>query len=97
MEKWEQANHHRKNRDRHNNTLFEEYFKDHEKPTRRYKSPVTRIDIAAKERLSVLNDLELMNLNSRTLYPGLEGFAKSIAWEIDLYGKNGTFSDYLQK
>ena len=78
-------------------SLFKEYFKNHEKPTRKYKSPVTRIDVAAKERLNVLIDLELMNLNSRTLYPGLEGFAKSIAWEIDLYEKNGNFSDRLQK
>jgi len=78
-------------------SLFEKYFKDLKSQSRQFKSPVTRIDISVKDRLNILNDLELMNINSRTLFPGLEGFAKSLNWEIELYEKNGCFADRLLK
>lgn len=57
------------------------------------QSPIIRIDIHKNQRLKAISELSLMGISSRMVYPGMEGFAKSIDWYIDRYKITGAFSD----
>ena len=46
--------------------------------------PIVRIDIADEARQDAIEDLTLMNINAGTMYPGLDGFAKSFQWQYEL-------------
>lgn len=52
----------------------------------RFPPPVTRIDISNAARRSAIRDLDRMNINAQTMYPGLEGFIKSFRWKYELRG-----------
>ncbi|MCP3940989.1 MAG: hypothetical protein GY710_05845 [Desulfobacteraceae bacterium] len=46
--------------------------------------PIVRIDISDEARYDAIEDLTRMNINAGTMYPGLDGFAKSFRWEYEL-------------
>lgn len=46
--------------------------------------PIVRIDIADEARQDAIEDLTLMSINAGTMYPGLDGFAKSFQWQYEL-------------
>ena len=46
--------------------------------------PVKKILIPVSERITALSDLSLMNISNRTLFPGLDGFARSLKVFSDL-------------
>ena len=46
--------------------------------------PIIRIDISDEARHEAIEDLTLMNINAGTMYPGLDGFAKSFQWQYEL-------------
>jgi len=43
-----------------------------------FAARVVRIVLAAKMRANALHDLNYMNINRSTLFPGLDGFAESL-------------------
>ncbi len=48
------------------------------------RQPLYKIIIPAAARLGLLEELDKMNINVATLFPGLEGFARSLQTQIEL-------------
>ncbi len=70
-------------------TAFEDlislYFKKSDDPLKKFKTPVVKIDISSKLRPKILSDLNLMNINGLTLFPGLEGFLRPEYWGTNIF------------
>lgn len=49
-----------------------------EPETENPKAFIKRIGIAAKKKLSILNELDLMGINEKSLFPGLDGIGRYI-------------------
>jgi hypothetical protein len=45
---------------------------------------VFRFTIPGELRVRTLRELKRMNINRASLFPGLDGFAKSLSFELDL-------------
>ena len=61
------------------------YFKEPENTKKKVTTPVVKIDILSELRPKVLNNLNLMNINALTLFPGLEGFIRPEHWDTELF------------
>jgi hypothetical protein len=46
-----------------------------------------RFDIAPESRIGLLTELERMNITEATLFPGLDGFARSLRTSAEIPGK----------
>jgi hypothetical protein len=49
----------------------------------RTPKPIVKFFLPAKERVKALRDLRLMNITRGSLFPGLDGFAQSLAIEAE--------------
>jgi hypothetical protein len=43
----------------------------------------------------VLSILDKMNINSATLYPGLDGFARSLRTRVEILSKQDWYAEFL--
>ncbi len=68
------------------NKTFEENLCDNDKAKLRQKC--FKFTLSTKFRGDVLSDLRRMNMSSATLFPGLDGFARSLNAELFLLSKN---------
>ena len=77
------------------NLGFEGNFKDY--PEDQMEDHIIKIVISNKLRAEILKDLNYMNINRATLFPGIDGFAQSLKLEILHLEDHGQIHQIVKK